>query len=113
MNQPLRVRSAFAAVIALGAFGTIGAQGAESSDTKSGTKEKCFGIAKAGKNACSTASHACAGYAKTDNAPDEWVSVAKGSCLKMGGKLASVAAPAAKAAEPAAKAAEPAAKAKN
>lgn len=53
-------------------------------------KEKCFGVAKAGQNDCAsvTGSHSCAGQAKKDNDPAEWKYVAKGSCEKMGGKLA-------------------------
>lgn len=50
--------------------------------------EKCFGIAKAGKNDCGTGKHACAGLgAKTDNDPNEWKYVAKGTCEKVGGKM--------------------------
>ncbi len=53
-----------------------------------GDKEKCYGIAKAGKNDCASAdaSHSCAGQAKADNAPTEWKYVAKGTCEKEGGK---------------------------
>ena len=47
---------------------------------------KCFGVAKAGKNDCGTASHSCAGMAKTDNDPNEWVSMPKDACEKAGGK---------------------------
>jgi uncharacterized membrane protein len=50
-------------------------------------KEKCYGIAKAGKNDCGTNAHACAGQAKVDNDPEEWVYVPKGTCVKTGGKL--------------------------
>jgi uncharacterized membrane protein len=52
-------------------------------------KEKCYGIAKAGKNDCKAAngSHACAGQAKQDGDADEWKYVAKGTCEKEGGKL--------------------------
>ena len=49
-------------------------------------KEKCYGAAKAGQNDCATKAHSCSGQAKTDNAPDEWVFVAKGTCEKAGGK---------------------------
>ncbi|MYM65492.1 DUF2282 domain-containing protein [Pseudoduganella sp. FT55W] len=49
-------------------------------------KEKCYGVAKAGQNDCGTAAHSCSGQAKTDNAPDEWVMVPKGTCEKAGGK---------------------------
>ncbi|MES2257288.1 MAG: DUF2282 domain-containing protein [Pseudomonadota bacterium] len=53
-----------------------------------GDKEKCFGIAKAGKNDCASAdaSHSCAGQAKVDNGMAEWKYVAKGTCEKEGGK---------------------------
>ena len=50
--------------------------------------EKCYGVAKAGKNDCGNAKHSCAGQSKADNDPAEWKSVAKGTCEKMGGKLA-------------------------
>jgi len=89
MNNALQLRSAIAAVLALGAINTAAAQPAGDA---AAAKEKCYGIAKAGKNSCSTASHACAGYAKVDNAPEEWLKVAKGTCVKMGGKLVSPAA---------------------
>jgi uncharacterized membrane protein len=52
-------------------------------------KEKCFGIAKAGKNDCAAAdgSHSCAGQSKADNAASEWKFVAKGECTKLKGTL--------------------------
>jgi uncharacterized membrane protein len=52
-----------------------------------GGKEKCYGIAKAGKNDCASAtgSHSCAGQTKADNDPNDWKYVAKGTCQKMGG----------------------------
>jgi uncharacterized membrane protein len=50
-------------------------------------KEKCYGIAKAGKNHCASAdgSHSCAGQATIDNDPNEWVYVGKGMCADKGG----------------------------
>jgi uncharacterized membrane protein len=49
-------------------------------------KEKCYGVAKAGKNGCGTASHSCAGHATKDNDPNEWVLADKATCEKEGGK---------------------------
>lgn len=50
--------------------------------------EKCTGIAKAGKNDCGTASHACGGQSTKDGAPDEWIFVPEGTCEKIvGGKV--------------------------
>ncbi|WP_395713190.1 DUF2282 domain-containing protein [Reyranella sp.] len=53
-----------------------------------GNMEKCYGVAKAGKNDCQTASSSCAGTAKKDAQADAWISVPKGTCDKLiGGKL--------------------------
>jgi uncharacterized membrane protein len=58
--------------------------------TQAQSKEKCYGIAKAGQNDCASLSgtHSCAGQAKADNAPDEWKYVPKGECKKMNGMSA-------------------------
>lgn len=73
--------SALGAVVAMGALSAAPAAAAE--------KEKCYGIAMAGKNDCASAagSHSCAGQAKMDKDPNDWKYVAKGSCTQMGGKL--------------------------
>jgi len=47
----------------------------------------CYGVAKAGKNDCATATHGCAGAAKKDNDPAEWVKMPKAACEKAGGKV--------------------------
>ena len=50
--------------------------------------EKCLGIVKAGMNDCGSSKHACAGQAKTDGDPEEWVYVPEGTCDKIvGGKV--------------------------
>ena len=52
-------------------------------------EEKCFGIAKAGQNACNSnpRMHSCAGHSKVDNDPNDFVPVPLGTCLKVGGRL--------------------------
>ncbi|HVY05915.1 MAG TPA: DUF2282 domain-containing protein [Burkholderiales bacterium] len=82
MNQKIIVTSALAGLIALASAGNAMAE-------EKG-KEKCYGVAKAGKNDCAnaTGTHSCAGQASADNAPAEWNYVAKGTCEKVGGKLA-------------------------
>jgi uncharacterized membrane protein len=83
MNQHTRIEAVVAGIVALGFASLVAAQPVPQ---KEGT-EKCYGVAKAGKNDCGTAKHACAGQgAKTDNDPGEWKYVAKGTCEKMGGK---------------------------
>lgn len=54
-----------------------------------GSTEKCYGISKAGKNDCQTATSSCAGTSKKDAQADAWLSVPKGACEKIvGGSLA-------------------------
>jgi len=47
--------------------------------------EKCYGIAKAGKNDCQTANSSCAGTSKRDNQGDAWIYMPAGSCDKIVG----------------------------
>lgn len=85
MNQRHIVSSALAAVMALGLGGL-----ATSAAAADEGKEKCYGIAKAGQNDCAnlSGSHSCAGQAKSDNDPNEWKYVAKGTCKSMKGMTA-------------------------
>ena len=72
---------------AVGSLLAVGATHASDMGEPKGDKVKCYGIAKAGKNDCASASHACAGAAKTDNDPAEWKYAPKAECEKQGGKL--------------------------
>ena len=56
-------------------------------------KEKCYGIAAAGKNDCANLSgtHSCAGQSKVDADAGEWKYVAKGTCASMKGMTAEAA----------------------
>ncbi len=51
--------------------------------------EKCYGVAKAGKNDCKAgAGTSCAGSSTVDGQGDAWMYVAKGTCEKLvGGSL--------------------------
>jgi len=55
-------------------------------DAKTNPTEKCYGIAKAGQNDCS--SNSCAGSATKDNQGDTFLLVPQGLCEKItGGQL--------------------------
>lgn len=56
--------------------------------------EKCYGVAKSGKNDCHAGSHSCAGHtAAADGDKAEWLFVPKGLCEKLvGGSLSAPAA---------------------
>jgi uncharacterized membrane protein len=50
--------------------------------------EKCFGVAKAGKNDCQTATSSCAGTSRRDGQADAWIYVPAGTCERLvGGSL--------------------------
>lgn len=81
-NQRTLISTALTSLLALGLTSASGA-------TYAGEEENCFGVAKAGQNACNTNAnrHSCAGHSKVDNDPSDYLPVPKGTCLKIGGKL--------------------------
>jgi len=81
-DQRAVISAALTSLLALGI--TVSSGAANSAD-----EEKCFGVAKAGQNACNSAAnvHSCGGASKVDNDPNDFMLVPKGSCVKVGGKL--------------------------
>ena len=49
---------------------------------------KCYGIARAGHNACANANgvHSCKGQAKVDKDPGDFIMTPQIKCIKRGGK---------------------------
>ena len=76
--KKLAIAAAVSSLLTLGVAGTAAA-------SDDGAKAKCYGVAKAGKNDCGTASHSCAGQAKADNDPNEWKHMTAADCEKAGG----------------------------
>ncbi len=79
-KSTLSTTSAIAGVLALGLAATSGSAIAG----KPGF-EKCQGIVKKAMNDCGTSKHACAGQAKVDADPEEWLYVPEGTCEKIVG----------------------------
>ncbi len=50
-------------------------------------REKCYGVAKAGKNDCAAkdGSNSCAGQQVKDQDPMNWIYLPKGVCAKLAG----------------------------
>jgi uncharacterized membrane protein len=83
MNTNTVVTTALASLIALGALGAQTAYAGEKKDL-----EKCYGVAKAGKNDCKTLSNACAGHSMEDSQKDAFIALPKGACERVvGGSL--------------------------
>ncbi|MDE0310169.1 MAG: DUF2282 domain-containing protein [Acidiferrobacterales bacterium] len=64
------------------ALGTLSLSTAVNAD---GDKEKCYGVAKAGKNDCATNNSSCAGTSTMDDQKDAFVAVPKGLCERLTG----------------------------
>ncbi|KXI22800.1 BufA1 family periplasmic bufferin-type metallophore [Photobacterium sanguinicancri] len=62
--------------------GTMASTSAVAAD---GAKEKCYGVAKAGKNDCATKTSSCAGTSKVDGQKDAFIMVPKGLCDRLSG----------------------------
>jgi uncharacterized membrane protein len=48
-------------------------------------KEKCYGVAKAGKNDCAAGAHSCAGQSTKDGDKTSFVAVPAGLCERLAG----------------------------
>jgi uncharacterized membrane protein len=69
--------------VAIGGLLALGLAGNAAAADKN--MEKCFGIAKAGMNDCSSnkSAHSCAGPATKNGDPMDFVAVPKGTCEKI------------------------------
>ena len=82
INKKLALATAMTGVLAVG-IATIGSN-QEALAGKEGM-EKCASIVKAGMNDCNANGHSCAGMAKVDSDPNEWIYVPEGTCEKIVG----------------------------
>lgn len=69
------------------AAAVTGAVALTSFQAQAADNEKCYGVAKAGKNDCKTASNSCAGQSKIDKDPSAFIAVPAGTCEKISGGM--------------------------
>lgn len=79
MNSHKIIKSAISAAIAL----TVSCQAHNGEERPE--MERCYGVAKAGKNDCGAATHACAAQSTKAGDPNEWLYLPKGTCQKIVG----------------------------
>lgn len=80
--------SAAAALIAAASLAAVPATAASPDKTKAEAKEKCYGVALAGKNDCAAGpGTSCAGTSTVDYQGNAWKYVAKDTCEDIGGSL--------------------------
>ena len=75
MKSTLTIAAALSAALLL----------ASQAEAQGPATEKCYGVAKAGKNDCQTATSSCAGTSKKDHEASAWLAVPKGTCEKIAG----------------------------
>lgn len=49
--------------------------------------ERCYGVAKAGRNDCGNTRHGCGGDSTVNNSKEDWISMPEGTCEKIVGGL--------------------------
>jgi uncharacterized membrane protein len=86
MKSKVVMASAMGAALSLALAALAQTASAEAPSFKS---EKCYGVAKAGKNDCQTSNTSCAGTSRKDGQGDAWIYVPAGTCDRLvGGSLA-------------------------
>ena len=83
MNTTQKTLAITSALGALAMFASV----AHAGETKMAKPEmeKCYGVAKAGKNDCAGGGNSCAGWATKDGDKRAFVAVPKGACAKLAG----------------------------
>jgi len=83
LNRRYIIASALAAAVAAPALYAASVT-SQASQTPAFKAEKCYGIAKTGKNDCaSTGNSSCAGTSKLNGDPKAWLYVAEGYCERI------------------------------
>ena len=81
------IKSAAATVLGALAIAAIAAQASAGPAPMPAGSEKCYGVAKAGKNDCKTPSNSCAGQVQKDRDPAAFIAVPAGTCEKIAGGM--------------------------
>jgi uncharacterized membrane protein len=78
-------KTVLAASSLLGALAIAAAQAAAGPVAQPQGSEKCYGVAKAGKNDCAAGAHSCAGQSNKSFDKTAYVYLPKGACEKLAG----------------------------
>jgi len=84
INKRLVIASALAAAVSAPALMAAMTVASSQQPAPAFKAEKCYGIAKAGKNDCAaTGNNSCAGTSKLNADPKAWIYVAEGYCERI------------------------------
>lgn len=83
-TSALIAAGAMAAALTAGSTAVFAGAHASSEDAAAPEQEKCYGVAKAGKNDCAAGpGTSCAGTSTTDGQGNAWLYVPAGTCEKL------------------------------
>ena len=69
----------------LGALAVAAVAAAQTKSPDMSGKEKCYGVAKAGKNDCAAGAHSCAGQSTKDGDKSSFIALPAGVCERLAG----------------------------
>jgi uncharacterized membrane protein len=81
----MKIQTIAAFTTLMGALSVAAIATAQTKDTDATAKEKCFGVAKAGKNDCAAGAHSCAGQATKDGDKSSFIALPAGVCARLNG----------------------------
>ncbi|MGE3690023.1 MAG: DUF2282 domain-containing protein [Novosphingobium sp.] len=84
----MKTSTGIAAAATLASAAMFAASSASAAGANAGAKEKCYGVALAGKNDCAAGpGTSCAGTSTVDYQGNAWKLVPAGTCVAQGGSL--------------------------
>jgi uncharacterized membrane protein len=84
--SPIKTRATAATLLGALALSAITVAAAQAQPVKApAASEKCYGVAKAGKNDCAAGAHSCAGQSTANMDKSSFVYLPKGACAKIAG----------------------------
>lgn len=85
MNTIVKTASVVSALGAIALIASTAHAGTATPKMEKAAVEKCYGVAKAGKNDCAGGANSCAGHAMKDMDKGAFVALPKGACAKLAG----------------------------
>jgi uncharacterized membrane protein len=81
----MKIQTIAATASLMSALALAATASAQTKDPDMTAKEKCFGVAKAGKNDCAAGAHSCAGQATKDGDKSSFIALPAGVCARLAG----------------------------
>jgi uncharacterized membrane protein len=80
-----KINTIAATSVLLGALALAASASAQTKDPDLTGKEKCYGVARAGKNDCAGGAHSCAGQSTMNGDKASFIAIPAGLCSRLTG----------------------------